>query len=155
MARVLLTGATGFIGRHIYRVLLEGPHEVIPTCGRLVDLLDRSDSKLLLWKTKPNCLIANAWMAVPKIFWDHPSNEQWSEATMELIEEFYDRGGKRCIFVSSEAAVKHLDTPYGYYKKKVEDFLVGHPNHAVFRIGYPRGDGDALRFATQIAGLVQ
>lgn len=154
MAKILLTGATGFIGRHIYRSLLVSTHKVYPTCGRLVNLLSDTEVDLLLAKVKPSCLIANAWMAVPKIFWDHPSNDQWSRSTQYLIKQFYIAGGQRCIFVSSAAAKDHLDTPYGRCKKEVEYFLSNYPNHEIVPVGYPRGNGEAAKIGQHIADLV-
>ena len=154
MAIILVTGATGFLGRHIYRALLAGEHDIRPTCGRLVNLLDQDEAERLLQKTKPDYLIANAWMAVPKIFWDDPSNVLWARATQYLIYRFYEMGGQYCVFVSSTAATEHLDTPYGHHKRQVEIFLDTYDGHAIFRAGYLRGNGEASKAAQDIVEMI-
>ena len=115
MKRVLLTGASGFVGRHCPPALLArgyevhavaSPKQVAPAGSREVrwhsaDLLDSGQTASLLAKVKPTHLLHCAWYAVPKKYWNAPENFRWMEAGRHLLEAFADQGGRRIVGVGS------------------------------------------------------
>jgi nucleoside-diphosphate-sugar epimerase len=100
-ARVLLTGASGFIGRHAVGALLERGFEVhavtstAPPPGtssdvqwHRVDLLDAAASRALLAQVGPSHLLHLAWNVEHGVFWASPENERWLAASVALLEAF-------------------------------------------------------------------
>ena len=96
MKRVLLTGATGFVGRHCLQPLLERGYEVhaltsrpVPTTEQdgvhwhLLDLL--APRPLSLEQIQPTHLLHLAWYAVPGKYWTSPENVRWVEASLALL----------------------------------------------------------------------
>jgi nucleoside-diphosphate-sugar epimerase len=69
LSRVLLTGATGFIGSHALRLLEERGHEVH---SDRVNLLDSGSAERLVRAARPTHLLHLAWYAVPGKFWMAP-----------------------------------------------------------------------------------
>lgn len=107
-ARVLVTGATGFLGAHVlerfaaedvdlHRASRSGGPETGPGTGHAVDLLDRAEVSALITRLRPTHLIHCAWMAVPGKFWTDPSNLDWLDAGIALLRAFRDTGGQRFV----------------------------------------------------------
>ena len=94
MSRVLVTGATGFIGSHAVRALEERGHEVHAAQG---DLLDPGTAAEVVAAAGATHLLHLAWYAVPGKFWTAPENEAWVEATLRLLRAFYTAGGRRAV----------------------------------------------------------
>jgi len=117
--RVLLTGATGFIGRYVIDEL-EGIGIDYVTMGRnhstsekhiQLDLL--SDENLFehLKRIKPTHLIHIAWYAEHGKYWESPLNISWLAATSRLVEAFCQSGGKHVVVTGTCA---EYDWRYGY-----------------------------------------
>lgn len=99
MPRILLTGAGGFIGRHV-ATAFDGQAEVLPArlaSGRRADLLDADDRARLLAETKPEILVHLAWVTEHGKFWSSPLNAAWEEASADLFARFYAQGGRRAL----------------------------------------------------------
>lgn len=123
MKRVLVTGATGFIGRHSLDTLLQRGFEVHavtsgePRSRRLdchwhsVNLLDASQVKSLLQQAQPTHLLHFAWYAVPGKYWTAEENFQWVQASLELLQQFRNQGGQRVVMAGTCA---EYDWSYGY-----------------------------------------
>jgi nucleoside-diphosphate-sugar epimerase len=94
VSRVLVTGATGFIGSHALTALEERGHEVHPAA---VDLLDPGAAEELVRAARATHLLHLAWYAVPGRFWAAPENAAWVEATLRLLRAFYAAGGRRAV----------------------------------------------------------
>jgi nucleoside-diphosphate-sugar epimerase len=94
VSRVLVTGATGFIGSHALRALEERGHDVHAAAG---DLLDAGAAEQVIRSAEATHLLHLAWYAVPGKFWTAPENEAWVEATLRLLRAFYAAGGQRAV----------------------------------------------------------
>lgn len=111
--KVLVTGANGLIGPYACQKLVHAGHDVI-TCGRSVpedgalpghhisgDLLDADFRKQLIESEHPDGLIHLAWQTKHGHFWNAPDNPDWRIASIDLLDRFHDRGGKRAVLAGS------------------------------------------------------
>lgn len=114
MKRVLVTGATGFIGRHSLPRLLESGYEIHAVGGQRApetpgrdiawhqaNLLEPGEITLLIEKIRPTHLLHFAWYAVPGKYWTAPENLAWVRATINLMQVFSDHGGARAVMAGS------------------------------------------------------
>jgi nucleoside-diphosphate-sugar epimerase len=115
VTRVLVTGASGFIGRHVLTPLVQRGYEVHATrsTGRVpdaapvgvtwhaVDLLDHSAATDLIARVRPTDLLHLAWYAAPGLFWTADVNDDWVRATSTLIDAVIAHGGKRIVGAGS------------------------------------------------------
>ena len=101
MKRVLVTGATGFIGRHAAPLLAERGFEVHAAGSKDADLLDPAAAESLVRRVQPSHLLHFAWYAVPGKFWTAPENAAWVEASIRLLRAFVDAGGERATMSGS------------------------------------------------------
>jgi nucleoside-diphosphate-sugar epimerase len=122
MKRVMLTGATGFVGRHAIAPLLAAGYEVhavssreVPAAGDVrwhrVDLLDSEQVVRAMEKMRPTHLLHFAWYAEPGRFWRSPENFRWLEASLALLRHFRQAGGARVVMAGTCA---EYDWEYGY-----------------------------------------
>ncbi|NOE20696.1 NAD-dependent epimerase/dehydratase family protein [Ruegeria atlantica] len=106
MARVLLTGATGLIGRATATALTEAGHEVV-TLGRnpasdiTCDLLDPGATTTALDAARASHLVHLAWHDGARDRWTSGANLDWMAATLHLVREFARTGGQRAIGAGS------------------------------------------------------
>jgi len=118
---VLVTGATGFIGRHAvphlnsagfelhiwsHRSLASLPDGAIVHTG---DILVEADVARVLREASPTHLLHLAWYAVPGKFWTSLENLRWVAASLHLVREFAAVGGKRALFAGSCAEYEWQD----------------------------------------------
>ena len=117
--KVLLTGASGFIGRHLAKKLSHNGTDYL-TIGRhptdnhknvRFDLLSSEDLLPILKKIKPTHLIHLAWYAEHGKYWESPLNIDWLMATTRLIEAFCQSGGKHALVAGTCA---EYDWRYGF-----------------------------------------
>jgi hypothetical protein len=105
MERVLLTGATGFIGRHCVSELLMAGYEVhaVSSAARhslsdvtwhQCDLLNGRQTEALLGQIRPSHLLHTAWYVAPGKFWSAPENLLWVQASLTLMLAFQAVGGQ-------------------------------------------------------------
>jgi len=100
MARVLLTGARGFIGRHAVAALLERGFEVEAVSSQPLhaapdgarwhraDLTDARRARELVARLAPTHLLHLAWYVEHGAFWTSPENDRWLAASLVLIDAF-------------------------------------------------------------------
>lgn len=92
---MLVTGATGFVGRQALAPLAARGYEVHAVGRREVDLLDPDATRRLIEELRPTHLLHFAWYAEPGAFWQSAENERWLAASVQLLEAFAASGGTR------------------------------------------------------------
>lgn len=122
MKKVLITGGTGFIGRHCLPLLLAHDYEVHATYTNTyikeypevnwhqIDLLDTKETGILIEKIQPTHLMHFAWYTAHGKFWASSENTHWMQASYSLIEQFVLNGGQRVVVAGSCA---EYDWKYG------------------------------------------
>jgi nucleoside-diphosphate-sugar epimerase len=108
MSRILLTGATGFIGRHVLPRLNGEVHAVTthpPPAGDGVrwhraDLLSSAE---IVAEVRPDVLVHLAWYVEPGRYWTAPANIRWVEASLALLRAFAGAGGRRAVVAGTSA----------------------------------------------------
>lgn len=147
MPKVLITGASGFIGRQVTREMIARGYTVyapsiapvLPETKGLVqvemDLFDRSSLHAYLQKERFENLIHLAWYSGPKCHMS-PCNIQWLELSMELLQAFADNGGKKFLGAGS---VSEYDFSYGLLREKYTPLtnpsLYGQAKAALYNVG--------------------
>jgi nucleoside-diphosphate-sugar epimerase len=112
--KVLVTGATGFIGRQCLPLLIAQNYEVHAASRRKpaesdapgvtwhqADLLRPGCAAELIGQLQPECLLHLAWYATPGKFWEAPENIDWVRSSLELLAAFADNKGKRVVCAGS------------------------------------------------------
>jgi len=161
MPSILVTGATGFIGRACLKALeginieVHATHRckpIIPNSHvhwHLCDILNLEEVTTLIKTLKPDYLIHLAWIVDHTIYWTSDKNIEHQFATIHLYKEFSSQGGKKGLFIGtcaeydrSYSVCDEQKTPlrpttlYGICKKQTLDFLtqlkIEQPNLADF-----------------------
>ncbi len=160
MSRVLITGATGFIGRACLNSLkktnleIHATHRNKPLINNEIswhpcDILNPIEVSALINKIKPDYLLHLAWIVDHEIYWTSEKNINYIVATIHLYKEFSLQGGKKAIFLgtcaeydSSHSICEENTTPlnpstlYGLCKKQTIELLTQlkcqEPSHADF-----------------------
>jgi nucleoside-diphosphate-sugar epimerase len=105
----MVTGAGGFVGRHVTEILTRGSYEVhaVSSSGshsshgctwHRADLLDPRQREILVSDVKPDTLLHLAWHAKPPTYWNAPENVEWLTASLDL---FAQNGGTRVVGAGS------------------------------------------------------
>lgn len=125
MKRILLTGATGFIGRNVASELIKRGYTVyapstsmsLPETEGLIqiklNLFDKDAVEKFLEENKFKNLIHLAWYTGAKC---HSSdlNLDWTALSLNLLKSFQKNGGKKALFAGS---MSEYDFSYGYLKE--------------------------------------
>lgn len=128
--KVLLTGASGFLGRYVLQhmhaagietvVLGRRPpvypagHNTATSSWVEADLLATTDWDAVCQETQATHLLHLAWYAEHGQYWASPLNLRWVEATLRLAESFCRTGGKRMVMAGTCA---EYDWSHGYCRE--------------------------------------
>jgi nucleoside-diphosphate-sugar epimerase len=121
--RILVTGGSGFIGRHAVAELHNLDFEV-HVIGRQsgdstifapqvirhqVDVLDRRAVSDLIRTIRPTHLLHLAWITTHGAYWRSPDNLDWLAATVHLARTFAEAGGSRMVTAGTSAEYDWTD----------------------------------------------
>jgi nucleoside-diphosphate-sugar epimerase len=113
MSSLLVTGATGFIGRAVLEMLARDdeevhalssqPQDAIPShvTWHRADLGDDAAVARTLETIKPGRLLHLAWYVEHGRFWESPQNVVWVERSLQLMRSFARAGGERAVMVGT------------------------------------------------------
>lgn len=110
--RVLVTGASGFVGRHALAALSASGADCIAVSRsrpdaagdfewRQADLLCETGLEALLAETKPDAILHAAWYVEHGRFWAAPENLDWVGATLALARAAVRAGTRRLVGVGT------------------------------------------------------
>lgn len=161
MKSVLVTGASGFIGRHTLRHLLDNHFEVhalfsqgLPVYKDTrvhwheINLHDEQKVQKLFNAISPSHLLHLAWYAKPKEYWTSPLNIDWIYSSIRLLNAFTKAKGKRALLAGScaeydwsEGHCKEFSTPC------LPTTLYGRSKYALHLLAGPLAQSSSLSLA--------
>jgi nucleoside-diphosphate-sugar epimerase len=109
--KVLVTGASGYIGRHVLLPLLDSGCEVYAISRRMnvdfewppgvrvltLDLFDDAARQKAFSEISPQWLLHLAWYAEHGKFWEAQDNIAWLSLSIRMLGEFAQQGGQRLV----------------------------------------------------------
>ena len=141
--RILVTGASGFIGRHLCQKLLLLGHELVAInqSGSSVD----GAMQTLSWclgELIPNDLLeCDVAIHLAHDFSGDVGAELTISGTKELVTHLYAHGTRRQLFITSYSAGEHARSRYGKTKDVLENALRMDKRTIIVRPGLVLGDG--------------
>lgn len=171
--RVLLTGATGFIGSHVARELLRRGHEVTATLRptsdhrRIADLertLRIETGNLDDLPGDPDLVLSLAWYTVPGKYLTAPENRECLERSRRLLEKARGRVvfAGTCFEFDTRLGRLREDSPtrpttlYAECKDALRQDVEKRPDSAWLRFFYQYGPGeDERRLVPSVIRAIQ
>ena len=131
--RILATGTTGFIGRHVARALVAGGHALTP--------MGRDLRRLETFPAGAFDLVFHAAAMVDKRYWGSADMFEVNvQGTRNLLDRYPEA---KMVFLSSADVEREPLTPYGESKKQAEAVVLAHGDtHLVIRPPSVFGPGD-------------
>ncbi len=142
--RVLVTGASGFIGYQCLGPLLARGYEVHALRSRsnpvaypgvqwhAADLFDAAALNAVLGKINATHLLHLAWYVAPGSYVNHVDNLAWVQRSADLIRAFKEHGGQRAVLAGT---CYEYDWRFGYCSEDVTpiapDTFYGTCKHAL------------------------
>ncbi len=155
-ATVLVTGASGFVGRHVVATLRARGHDVLAPDRHTLDLFNGSAVRRWMERARPSGLIHLAWCTDPADYRHSPLNQSWLDVSTLLHGLFCANGGVRAVFAGScaeydwSAGVCSEDTPcvspgdaYTRAKIALGQQVLGTPNTVWARLFFLLGPGES------------
>ena len=116
MNKILITGASGFIGKTVVENLPDVPdceihavyHNRKPEFRNGVvlhraDLFDAVAVENLFSTVSPSHLVQLAWCSSHGTYWKDAANFDWVSANFAIAKSFVQNGGRRCVFIGTSA----------------------------------------------------
>lgn len=117
---VLVTGAGGFIGRHVARQLIQAGHDVYALTRQSCDLDDPAQVRNAVESIKPEVAIHLAWYVEPGRWMDDVRQNLMSlEATVRLLYLLFDQGCGRVVLAGSGIEALEHESTYAASKRAV------------------------------------
>jgi nucleoside-diphosphate-sugar epimerase len=163
MKRILVTGATGLIGRHALPALVKRGFVVdalqhhAPAQAEAVvrwhqaDLLEPAQIHRLVAEVGAFHLLHFAWYAMPKDYRTSSENLRWVQATIELVRAFREAGGERAVvagtcfeydlrygFCSEALTPLYPATLYGVCKNSLDQILTAYSKQSGLSLAWSR-----------------
>jgi nucleoside-diphosphate-sugar epimerase len=113
VTRVLVSGASGFVGLPLVAQLTRGGREVHALHTRadppalanvhwhLLDLRDRAAAADLMEELAPEQFVHVAWYTEPGRVWRAQENVDWVEHSLHLVRSFVRSGGRRVVMLGT------------------------------------------------------
>ena len=107
--RVVVTGAAGFIGRHVLCPLVRHGFDVHAVdmfrdseqtetaTWHYVDLFQSAEVECLLQDLRPTHLLHFSWFVKHGDFWTSDENLRWVRTSLDLYQAFHRAGGRRIV----------------------------------------------------------
>lgn len=121
MKKVIVTGATGFIGQQSIEPLLNKGYEVYAITHNQqpannnnyqlinANIFDSESIKKVFSEIKPEYLLHFAWDTRPGIYLQDNSNFEWLAASLQMLKTFQECGGRRAIYAGTCFEYKFSD----------------------------------------------
>jgi nucleoside-diphosphate-sugar epimerase len=111
MGKIIVTGANGFIGRHVIELLKKTDHFIYALTTNAenksnddklnwyeIDLLnEREIAAFFKTVNEPTQLLHLAWDTTPGQYWNSKLNLKWVQGSLSLFDHFCAAGGKRIV----------------------------------------------------------
>jgi nucleoside-diphosphate-sugar epimerase len=112
MKKIIVTGATGFVGSHCLDLLKNKNYQVFAISKSKrqdldnikwieADLFNFLEIDSVMKKTQGDTLLHLAWITTPGVFYESLENNLWVESSLNLIEAFLAQGGKKIVIAGS------------------------------------------------------
>ncbi len=131
MKRILITGASGFIGRQVVAALKGRDCEIHAITYKQAailehgvhwhsaNLFEKESVALLMERIKPTHLLHFAWITTPGKYLNSMENLDWVEASLHLLRSFANVNGQRAILAGS---CLEYDCSYSLYSESKTPF---------------------------------
>ena len=161
--RVLITGASGFIGRNCLRPFVERGYEVYAVGSsrggddepgihwHQADLLDHGQLADVVEAAQADTLLHLAWIVKPGEAYTSLENFSWVTSSMELVQQFVRHGGQRVVVAGTcyeydqtygwcheQRTPTIPDTTYGVCKNALRQLLTAYCRAAGVSFTWPR-----------------
>lgn len=162
MKRVLVTGASGFIGWHCLQTLMQSdyeihcvtsnPNQTFPdwVIKHEANLFDEANARHVVSQVEASHLLHLAWYVEPGKLISAPENFDWVTSSLRLVRLFREFGGERLVVSGScyeydwhygycsDLTPTNPDTIYGECKNSLHQLIGAYANDSGLSYGWGR-----------------